>query len=120
MRNIFHSVAFIRWNYELVGGPLRTKASLRTKAELRGAVSVIEFGAIYKSAARCLPSVVESMNWIQLGTDIDGESADDGFGRSISMSANGERVVIGAPDNNVNESCLGHSWVYSIDGTSWK
>ena len=33
----------------------------------------------------------------QLGTDIDGEAAEDRSGHSVSMSADGSIVAIGAP-----------------------
>ena len=37
--------------------------------------------------------------WTQVGTDIDGEAAGDRFGQSVSMSADGTHVAIGAPGN---------------------
>ena len=36
-------------------------------------------------------------NWIQVGEDIDGESPEDRFGSSVSLSSNGNIVAIGAP-----------------------
>ena len=39
-------------------------------------------------------------NWIQLGNDIDGEAADDQSGYSVSLSADGTIVAIGAPYND--------------------
>ena len=35
--------------------------------------------------------------WTQLGDDIDGEAAFDEFGSSVSLSADGTRVAVGAP-----------------------
>ena len=35
-------------------------------------------------------------SWSQLGSDIDGEAATDYSGRSVSLSADGTRVAIGA------------------------
>ena len=35
--------------------------------------------------------------WTQVGADIDGEAAGDRFGQSVSMSADGTHVAIGAP-----------------------
>ena len=35
-------------------------------------------------------------NWIQIGSDIDGEDSNDWFGRSVSMSCDGNIVAIGA------------------------
>ena len=36
--------------------------------------------------------------WAQLGTDIDGEAADDQSGFSVSLSSDGTRVAIGASE----------------------
>ena len=52
--------------------------------------------------------------WIQLGQDIDGEAADDESGYSVSLSADGNRVAIGAPWNNENGSDAGHVRVYQL------
>ena len=38
--------------------------------------------------------------WTQLGGDIDGEAASDDFGYSVSLSADGTRVAVGAPFND--------------------
>ena len=51
--------------------------------------------------------------WTQRGLDIDGEAADDTSGRSVSMSADGETVAIGAPRNDGNGNRSGHVRVYS-------
>jgi hypothetical protein len=34
--------------------------------------------------------------WIQLGSDLEGESSKDGFGRSLAMDSNGRRIAVGA------------------------
>jgi len=48
--------------------------------------------------------------WTQLASDIDGESASDQSGTSVSMNAVGDRIAIGAPYNN---SGVGHVRIYS-------
>jgi hypothetical protein len=53
-------------------------------------------------------------NWIQKGTDIDGEAAGDGSGRSVSLSSNGNIVAIGAPYNRGNGAWAGHVRVYNL------
>ncbi len=50
--------------------------------------------------------------WTQIGTDIDGEAAEDNFGYSVSMSSDGTIVAIGAPINNGTGS--GYVRVYNI------
>ena len=35
--------------------------------------------------------------WIQMGSDIDGEEASDWFGWAVSLSSDGDRLAVGAP-----------------------
>ncbi|NQZ48229.1 MAG: HYR domain-containing protein, partial [Erythrobacter sp.] len=61
-------------------------------------------------------------NWIQMGSDIGNESPVDswaGFGYSVSMSADGLRLAIGAPDDNNPVSANGYVQVYTWDGSNW-
>ena len=56
-----------------------------------------------------------SSTWSQLGSDIDGEAANDNSGHSVSLSSDGTIVAIGAPQNG---SSAGHVRVYeNISGT---
>ena len=57
---------------------------------------------------------LQSNVWTQLGADIDGEAAGDMSGHSVSLSANGKIVAIGAPYNDGNGSNSGHVRVYSL------
>jgi len=57
--------------------------------------------------------------WIQRGQDIDGEAADDRNGTSVSLSADGTIVAIGATDNDGNGSNSGHVRVWAWNGTAW-
>ena len=41
-------------------------------------------------------------SWVQLGEDIDGEAVDDYSGWSVSLSADGTIVAIGARYNDGN------------------
>ena len=52
----------------------------------------------------------------QLGQDIDGEAANDQSGRSVSLSADGKTVAIGAPSWNGNGISSGHVRVYNLAG----
>ncbi len=56
--------------------------------------------------------------WMQKGNDIDGESAGDESGYSLSMP-DATTVAIGAPKNDVNGIQTGHVRVYSWNGSSW-
>ena len=62
----------------------------------------------------------DGSNWDQLGSDIDGEAADDGSGWSVSLSSDGTIVAIGARKNDANGlSNSGHVRVYSWNDTNW-
>lgn len=58
--------------------------------------------------------------WAQMGSDIDGE-ADSGnnFGISVSLSADGSIVAIGANGNDSGGNNAGHVRVYCWNGTDW-
>ncbi|MDC3390559.1 leucine-rich repeat domain-containing protein, partial [Flavobacteriales bacterium] len=56
--------------------------------------------------------------WSQIGADIDGEAASDFSGWSVSLSADGNTVAIGAPYNNGNGSA-GHVRIYENTAGSW-
>ena len=57
--------------------------------------------------------------WVQLGSDIDGEAADDNFGGKISLSSSGNRIAIGGRFNDGNGSNSGHVRVFKWDDSSW-
>ena len=52
----------------------------------------------------------------QLGSDIDGEAATDYSGGAVSIDSDGDRVAIGAHNN---EQYDGHTRVYEYSGGSW-
>jgi len=51
-------------------------------------------------------------SWIQMGTPIAGEAANDLFGYSVSLNAAGTILAIGAPSNDGRGSNSGHVRVY--------
>jgi hypothetical protein len=57
------------------------------------------------------------VGWRRLGQDIDGEAQNDNSGYSVSLSADGTIVAIGAPGNSENGSNSGHARVYKYDVT---
>jgi len=62
----------------------------------------------------------ESGTWTQIGQDIDGEAAvNDNSGYSVSLSADGSIVAIGAPYNDGNGSSSGHVRVYKNESGTW-
>ncbi len=55
----------------------------------------------------------------QLGSDIDGEAAEDLSGHSVSMNSDGDRVAIGAYNNDGTASNAGHVRIYEYSNSSW-
>ena len=62
--------------------------------------------------------VRQGNTWSQLGGDIDGEASGDLSGYSVSLSADGRRVAIGAPYNDGNGSHAGHVRVYELNANN--
>lgn len=58
--------------------------------------------------------------WQQVGQDIDGEAAQDQSGVSVSLSADGNIVAIGAPNNDGNGNKSGHVRIYQNVGGIWQ
>jgi len=54
-------------------------------------------------------------SWIQIGSDIDGEAADDQFGYHAVISGNGNIVAGSGRDNDGNGTNSGHVRVYLIN-----
>ncbi|KZR87532.1 Ig-like domain-containing protein [Synechococcus sp. MIT S9508] len=57
-------------------------------------------------------------SWNKLGSDIDGEAANDSSGYSVSLSSDGSTVAIGATSNDGNGNSSGHTRIYQWDSAS--
>ena len=57
--------------------------------------------------------------WMQVGSDLDGEAENDGSGRSVALTADGNRVAIGAPWNGADFLSQGHVRIYDWTGSQW-
>ncbi len=65
--------------------------------------------------------IYEDINntWTQIGSDLDGVASGDGFGSSVSLSGNGDRVVIGAPSFGSSQSNQGYVKTFDNIGGTW-
>ncbi len=54
-------------------------------------------------------------DWIQIGDDIDGVAVFDNSGFSVSLSADGDEVAIGSPNNGIDGNSSGHVRVYVVE-----
>ncbi len=57
--------------------------------------------------------------WVQLGADINGETAGDFLGESVSLSSDGHVVAIGAARNSENGTESGHVRIYEYINNQW-
>ena len=62
---------------------------------------------------------VNAQDFFQKGIDIDGEAAGDQLGTSVTLSADGNTMAIGAINNDGTGIDAGHVRVYSWSGTAW-
>lgn len=86
--------------------------------------SILAIGAHSNSALGNLIGYVRvyqniSGVWTQIGTDIEGEAAEDYSGESISLSSNGNIIAIGAPLNDGNGINSGHTRVFENISGVW-
>ncbi|GAB1856451.1 hypothetical protein MHTCC0001_12860 [Flavobacteriaceae bacterium MHTCC 0001] len=61
----------------------------------------------------------EEDNWVQMGSDIDGEASGDLSGFSVSLSSDGQIIAIGAPLNQENGFGSGHVRIYRYKSDNW-
>lgn len=60
-----------------------------------------------------------SQVWTQVGEDIDGEAAEDQFGNSMDLSADGNIIAIGGWQNDGNGADAGHVRVFENKNETW-
>lgn len=56
--------------------------------------------------------------WVQLGSDVDGEGAADRFGVSVALAADGRTVAAGARLNDGKDMDAGHVRVFWYDSSA--
>ena len=57
--------------------------------------------------------------WQQLGSDIQGENNGDSFGKSVAISSNGNRIIIGADEESGGGFTAGYARVFDWNGSAW-
>ena len=58
-------------------------------------------------------------SWTQVGSDIDNNTFYDGFGASVDIDSDGNRIVVGAPQNNGYYTDPGYARAFEYSGGSW-
>ena len=86
--------------------------------------SVVAIGAFYNDGNGSNSGHVriyqnDNGTWTKIGDDIDGEASGDQSGISVSLSADGSTVAIGAPQNDENGNASGHVRVFQNTSGNW-
>lgn len=61
----------------------------------------------------------DGSDWSQLGANIDGQNAWDFAGWAVSISGDGNRAAVGAPENDDGGDTSGQVRVFEWDGSAW-
>mmetsp|Transcript_20638 Transcript_20638/g.28995 ORF Transcript_20638/g.28995 Transcript_20638/m.28995 type:complete len:162 (+) Transcript_20638:299-784(+) len=97
--------------------PKALKSSKHPKALKSSKQASLSPSTVPTSSPSILPTSSPTYSdWKQLGSDINGEAARDESGWSVSLSADGSIVAIGANRNDGNGNSSGHVRVYSFLG----
>lgn len=64
-------------------------------------------------------SQVSGIKFTQVGSDMVGEDSGDRFGSNVSMSSDGTRIAVGAPNDEAGGSNAGSVKVYEYSSGSW-
>ena len=93
-----------------------------TRVSLSGDGNTVAIGAPYADGDKGYYGVghvriygLDNSTWVQIGEDIDGDSGDGRSGSSVSISADGNRVALGAPRR---DNGTGYASVYEYDKSS--
>jgi len=86
--------------------------------------TTLAVGAIYNNEDRGHVRIhrfdEKAQSWAQLGKDLDGKAPKDQFGRSMSLSADGNTVAIGGRwHDGAGGENSGHARAFSWDGKKW-
>lgn len=62
----------------------------------------------------------DGTQWIPVGNTINGSFSFNSFGQVVSISNDGNRVAVSAPNFGANYSILGQVKIYEFDGAIWQ
>ncbi|NBC84105.1 MAG: T9SS type A sorting domain-containing protein [Bacteroidetes bacterium] len=110
-----------------VVNPLTGKAdgdAFGTAVALSANGKILACGAPYNDNFGTNAGYVKVYKWIghtyaQMGENIGGEASNDLSGSSVALSADGNTVAIGAPENDGTGTNAGHVRIYHWDGDNW-
>jgi hypothetical protein len=94
------------------GKRLAIGANMNPLGDARGHVRVYEWnGSTDWSSAQASAS---SGQWLQRGIDLDAEATADEFGWSVSLTKDGNRLIVGAKSNDGTGTSAGHARIFDF------
>ena len=110
--------------WDQIGNDIDAEASgdqSGTSVSLSSDGTIVAIGARYNdgtdtNAGHVRVYEYNGSSWVQRGSDIDGEAANDSSGRSVSLSEDGSIVAVGAVWNDDGGTDAGHVRVYEWNG----
>ncbi|MEP3837439.1 MAG: T9SS type A sorting domain-containing protein [Algibacter sp.] len=131
MKNFLHYLVFvplIALSQEQIGSDINGEAGNNksgTSVSLSADGNIVAIGApdnqsggnAHSGHVRVYKNEIN--NWTQIGSDIDGIGNTDFSGKSVSLSANGNIVAIGAYGNRANGWASGHVRVFENKSGVW-
>jgi WD40 repeat protein len=73
----------------------------------------------YVRVYTCIEDLCDSKSWALVGQEMLGRSPQDLFGKSLSLSADGNFLAVGAPGSTAASHVDGKVYLYSYNGTHW-
>jgi hypothetical protein len=77
------------------------------------------FSSVQSYSGRVRVFRYNNNDWEQIGSSIHGETSGDRSGEAISISANGQKIAIGARYNDGGGANAGHVRIYSLVNGDW-
>jgi hypothetical protein len=79
----------------------------------------VAWGSVYHNSGRggVRVSRKSGSSWVSMGGTLGGTGTNENFGMAMSLSENGNRIVVGAPGLNSN---TGRTLIYDWTGTAWQ
>lgn len=98
-----------------------TSDRLGTSIALSADGSVVACGAPDNGAPKgyVVVRIWDGMAWVPKGEVIEGIGVSDRFGTAVSLSADGDRLAVGAINNDEVASNAGQVRIYDWDGNNW-
>jgi hypothetical protein len=109
------------WDYEAQFPQADTNDGTGYSVSLNNDGTIIAIGRVHFNTSAGRVSIYEKTGsgWTVMGDSLDGDVANDYFGNSVSLSADGTVVAIGAPYFDNPGTSAGHVQVWKYENNNW-